>query len=76
MTLNSSLNRHEITFRVRPPGTDGWQNMDNTNLTYKVTALDDAGNIAVMASGTSLFTVIWMRGEWKILNLLVKSWKR
>ncbi|MEW6709299.1 MAG: Ig-like domain-containing protein [Candidatus Riflebacteria bacterium] len=57
MIFNSSLNRHEVTFTVSAPGTGGWGIQRGNNLYFKLTAVDDVGNVANMVQANSAFTV-------------------
>ncbi|GAB4269145.1 MAG: hypothetical protein Kow0029_05000 [Candidatus Rifleibacteriota bacterium] len=57
MVFNPSLNRHEATFTVNQPGTNGWGILNGDNLYYKLTAVDDVGNIATMVQNSSSFIV-------------------
>ncbi len=61
MTLNEAKERLEVSFTIKAPNVveNGatWGELNLNNLTYKITAADDAGNIAVPVDNTTDFVV-------------------
>lgn len=57
LVFNAVANRHEAQFTVSAPGVGGWGINNGNNLYYKLTGLDDAGNVSPMVQGNSTFTV-------------------
>ncbi|MGM0598170.1 MAG: Ig-like domain-containing protein [Candidatus Rifleibacteriota bacterium] len=59
MTFNSSTNRHEAVFTVKEPGVDGWGTLtgSTSKLYFKLTGLDDIGNLTETGRATSSFTL-------------------